>query len=83
MVDIRRWVVVHVVAGSSPARVISMTFENDSHMKVHGGLTLQATSTPRGLEPPRAEPNRFLVHLLNHSDTVFLAVARRVGETSI
>ena len=26
--------------------------------------------TPRGFEPLRAEPNGFLVHLLNHSDTV-------------
>ena len=27
-------------------------------------------TTPRGLEPLRAEPNGFRVHLLNHSDTV-------------
>ena len=27
-------------------------------------------ATPRGFEPLRAEPNGFLVHLLNHSDTV-------------
>ena len=27
-------------------------------------------TTPRGFEPLRAEPNGFLVHLLNHSDTV-------------
>ena len=26
--------------------------------------------TPKGFEPLRAEPNGFLVHLLNHSDTV-------------
>ena len=32
--------------------------------------TLQEKSTPRGFEPLRAEPNGFLVHLLNHSDTV-------------
>ena len=30
----------------------------------------QTTTTPRGFEPLRAEPNGFLVHLLNHSDTV-------------
>jgi hypothetical protein len=29
-----------------------------------------AKTTPRGFEPLRAEPNGFLVHLLNHSDTV-------------
>ena len=29
-------------------------------------------ATPRGFEPLRAEPNGFLVHLLNHSDTVSL-----------
>ena len=28
------------------------------------------TSTPKGFEPLRAEPNGFLVHLLSHSDTV-------------
>ena len=26
--------------------------------------------TPKGFEPSRAEPSGFLVHLLNHSDTV-------------
>lgn len=37
-----------------------------------GNLILQnkETPTPRGFEPLRAEPNGFLVHLLNHSDTV-------------
>ena len=28
--------------------------------------------TPKGFEPSRAEPSGFLVHLLNHSDTVSL-----------
>ena len=28
------------------------------------------TSTPKGFEPLRAEPNGFLVHLLSHSDTL-------------
>ena len=32
-------------------------------------------STPKGFEPLRAEPNGFLVHLLNHSDTVSWAWA--------
>jgi hypothetical protein len=27
-------------------------------------------ATPKGFEPSRAEPSGFLVHLLNHSDTV-------------
>ena len=31
-------------------------------------------TTPRGFEPLRAEPNGFLVHLLNHSDTVSLKI---------
>ena len=31
-------------------------------------------TTPRGFEPLRAEPNGFLVHLLNHSDTVSLQI---------
>ena len=30
----------------------------------------KAQTTLRGFEPLRAEPNGFLVHLLNHSDTV-------------
>ena len=34
--------------------------------------TGQCTSTPRGFEPLRAEPNGFRVHLLNRSDTVSL-----------
>ena len=33
-------------------------------------------TTPRGFEPLRAEPNGFLVHLLNHSDTVSRAVTQ-------
>ena len=33
-------------------------------------------TTPRGFEPLRAEPNGFLVHLLNHSDTVSLKISR-------
>ena len=32
-------------------------------------------STPKGFEPLRAEPNGFLVHLLNHSDTVSSAAS--------
>jgi hypothetical protein len=32
--------------------------------------TQSESPTPRGFEPLRAEPNGFLVHLLNHSDTV-------------
>ena len=32
-------------------------------------------TTPRGFEPLRAEPNGFLVHLLNHSDTVSCSAA--------
>ena len=32
-------------------------------------------STPRGFEPLRAEPIGFLVHLLNHSDTMSSASA--------
>ena len=31
-------------------------------------------TTPRGFEPLRAEPSGFLVHLLNHSDTVSVCV---------
>ena len=33
-------------------------------------LGLQPQTTPKGSEPSRAEPSGFLVHLLNHSDTV-------------
>ena len=36
-------------------------------------ITLKVVSgkpTPKGFEPSRAEPSGFLVHLLNHSDTV-------------
>ena len=40
----------------------------------HGSLPVEKPfskrATPRGFEPLRAEPNGFLVHLLNHSDTV-------------
>ena len=32
--------------------------------------TLGIKTTPKGFEPSRAEPSGFLVHLLNHSDTV-------------
>ena len=32
-------------------------------------------STPKGFEPLRAEPNGFLIHLLNHSDTVSSAAS--------
>ena len=35
----------------------------------------KAQTTQRGFEPLRAEPNGFLVHLLNHSDTVSLRIA--------
>ena len=45
--------------------------------RIEGGLGVWVRSaagmpeaTPRGFEPLRAEPNGFLVHLLNHSDTV-------------
>ena len=31
---------------------------------------LPTTTTPRGFEPLRAEPNGFRVHLLSRSDTV-------------
>ena len=41
-------------------RVVSHRWKN---------VNLQLT-TPRGFEPLRAEPNGFLVDLLNHSDTV-------------
>ena len=34
------------------------------------GTRMRNTTTPRGFEPLRAEPNGFLVHLLNRSDTV-------------
>ena len=34
------------------------------------------TSTPKGFEPLRAEPNGFLVHLLSHSDTVSVMVSQ-------
>jgi hypothetical protein len=33
-------------------------------------------TTPKGFEPLRAEPNGFLVHLLNHSDKVSCDDAR-------
>ena len=36
-------------------------------------------STPKGFEPSRAEPNGFLVHLLNHSDTVSVLMPRNIG----
>ena len=36
--------------------------------------SLDCKATPRGLEPLRAEPNGFRVHLLNRSDTVSLTV---------
>ena len=35
-------------------------------------------TTPKGFEPSRAEPNGFLVHLLNHSDTVSLAKCKKL-----
>ena len=38
-----------------------------------GDLNVQVflfSTTPKGFEPLRAEPNGFLVHLLGHSDTV-------------
>ena len=35
-----------------------------------GGNKQPAIPTARGFEPLRAEPNGFLVHLLNHSDTL-------------
>ena len=34
----------------------------------------KTTTTPRGFEPLRAEPYGFLVHLLNHSDTVSIII---------
>ena len=37
-------------------------------------LHIVCSPTPRGFEPLRAEPNGFLVHLLNHSDTVSMQV---------
>ena len=36
--------------------------------RMHGGRSIK--TTPKGFEPSRAEPSGFLVHLLNHSDTV-------------
>ena len=33
-------------------------------------LRIAQKTTPAGFEPARAEPNGFLVHLLNHSDTL-------------
>ena len=41
----------------------------------------QSKATPKGFEPPRAEPNGFRVHLLNRSDTVSL-LALSVKATS-
>ena len=41
----------------------------------HAESTVKAArraTTAKGFEPSRAEPNGFLVHLLNHSDTVSL-----------
>ena len=38
-------------------------------------------ATARGFEPLRAEPNGFLVHLLNHSDTVTDIRLRTVSES--
>ena len=37
---------------------------------------LQESTTPRGFEPLRAEPNGFRVHLLNRSDTVSLVFSK-------
>ena len=39
--------------------------------------TLMKT-TPKGFEPSRVEPNGFLVHLLNHSDTVSSANLKKL-----
>ena len=39
----------------------------------HAESTVKAArraTTAKGFEPSRAEPNGFLVHLLNHSDTL-------------
>ena len=36
-----------------------------------------AKTTPRGFEALRAEPNGFLVHLLDRSDTVSMIFGRR------
>ena len=35
-----------------------------------GAMTATKKTTAKGFEPSRAEPSGFLVHLLNHSDTV-------------
>ena len=59
-----------------------MTIENETHISCTDD-TLCKPSTPRGFEPLRAEPNGFLVHLLNHSDTVSLAVGHCVGKIRI
>ena len=39
-------------------------------LTLHLQMVIKCKSTPRGFEPLRAEPNGFLVHLLNRSDTV-------------
>ena len=51
------------VAATSPSRVRGSAIELQ-----HKASPLN--TTPVGFEPTRAEPNGFLVHLLNHSDTV-------------
>ena len=41
-------------------------------MQIPKNKTWLAKATAKGFEPSRAEPNGFLVHLLNHSDTLSL-----------
>ena len=50
--------------GSIPGR--RTTFQT----LVTSEIPIDMKTTPVGFEPTRAEPNGFLVHLLNHSDTV-------------